>query len=247
MGKLDGQVAIVTGGARGIGEGVCKIFCNEGATVAIWDILDEGENTSDKIKKAGGNIIFQKVDVTDQSSVDKAVKEIISQYERIDILINNAGIIRDRSFLKMSRDEWDQVINVNVNSLYVTTKAVLPYMKEAKYGRIVNASSINAFQGAFGQANYSASKAAIAGFTRALCKEAGKYNITVNAVAPGFIKSEMSDSMPEEIIKKAISMIPVSRIGTPEDMGYVYLFLASKEASFISGIVLHANGGAMPM
>ena len=147
----------------------------------------------------------------------------------------------------MSREEWDQVINVNVNSLYVTTKAVLPYMKEAKYGRIINASSINAFQGAFGQANYSASKAAIAGFTRALCKETGKYNITVNAVAPGFIKSEMSDSMPEEIIKTAISMIPVSRIGTPEDMGYVYLFLASKEASFISGIVLHANGGAMPM
>ena len=247
MGKLDGQVAIITGGARGIGEGICKIFCNEGATVALWDILDEGQNTADRIKKEGGKIIFQKVDVTDQSSVNVAVEKLIGEFGRIDILINNAGIIKDRSFLKMSRDEWDRVIDVNINSLYVTTKAVLPHMKEAKYGRIINASSINAFQGAFGQANYSASKAAIAGFTRALCKETGRHNITVNAVAPGFIKSEMSDSMPEEIIKAGISMIPVGRIGTPEDMGHVYLFLASKEAGFVSGIVLHANGGAMPM
>ena len=247
MGKLDGQVAIITGGARGIGEGICKIFCNEGATVALWDILDEGQNTADRIKKEGGKIMFQKVDVTDQSSVNVAVEKLIGEFRRIDILINNAGIIKDRSFLKMSRDEWDRVIDVNINSLYVTTKAVLPHMKEVKYGRIINASSINAFQGAFGQANYSASKAAIAGFTRALCKETGRHNITVNAVAPGFIKSEMSDSMPEEIIKAGVSMIPVGRIGTPEDMGHVYLFLASKEASFVSGIVLHANGGAMPM
>ncbi len=247
MGRLDGQIAVITGGARGIGEGICKIFCNEGATVAMWDILDEGEKTADRIKKEGGNIIFQKVNVTDQSSVNIAVEKLIGEYGRIDILINNAGIIRDRSLLKMTRDEWDRVIDVNINSLYVTTKAVLPHMKEAKYGRIINASSINAFQGAFGQANYSASKAAIAGFTRALCKETGRYNITVNAVAPGFIKSEMSDSMPEDIIKAGISMIPVGRIGTPEDMGHVYLFLASKEAGFVSGIVLHANGGAMPM
>ena len=247
MGKLNGQVAIITGGARGIGEGICKVFCNEGAMVALWDIMDEGQNTADRIKDEGGEIIFQNVNVSDQSSVDKAVEKLISEYGKIDVLINNAGIIRDRSFLKMSRDEWDQVIDVNINSLYVTTRAVLPHMREAKYGRIINASSINAFQGAFGQANYSASKAAIAGFTRALCKETGKHNITVNAVAPGFIKSEMSDSMPPEVIKAGVAMIPVGRIGTPEDMGHVYLFLASKEASFVSGIVLHANGGAMPM
>jgi 3-oxoacyl-[acyl-carrier protein] reductase len=247
MGKLNGQVTIITGGARGIGEGICKVFCNEGAMVALWDIMNVGQNTADRIKDEGGKIIFQKVNVSDQSSVDKAVEELISEYGKIDVLINNAGIIRDRSFLKMSRDEWDQVIDVNINSLYVTTRAVLPHMREAKYGRIINASSINAFQGAFGQANYSASKAAIAGFTRALCKETGKHNITVNAVAPGFIKSEMSDSMPPEVVKAGIAMIPVGRIGTPEDMGHVYLFLASKEASFVNGIVLHANGGAMPM
>ncbi|MDA9357034.1 3-oxoacyl-ACP reductase FabG [Flavobacteriaceae bacterium] len=247
MASLKNQIAIITGGARGIGEGVCRVFCKEGAKVFLWDIIDEGQNTADLIKKEGGNICFQKVNVTDKESVDLAVKEIIDKNGKIDILINNAGIIRDKSFLKMTRDQWDQVMDVNINSLYVTCQAVLPHMKEAGYGRIISASSINAFQGAFGQANYAASKAAITGFTRALCKETGKYNITVNAVAPGFIKSEMSDSMPIEIVKKGIAMIPVGRIGTAEDMGYTYLFLASKEASFISGITLHANGGSMPM
>ena len=155
-------------------------------------------------------------------------------------------MIRDRSFLKMTREEWDVVMSVNVDSLFITAKAVVPHMKAANYGRIISASSINAYQGAFGQANYCASKAAIVGFTHSLCKEVGKYNITVNAVAPGFIKSEMSDSMPEEVIKAGIAMIPVKRIGTPEDMGYAYLFLASKEAGFVSGHTLHANGGSMP-
>tara|TARA_A100001011_G_scaffold162951_1_gene171473 strand:- start:76729 stop:77472 length:744 start_codon:yes stop_codon:yes gene_type:complete len=246
MKKLDGQIVIITGGAQGIGEGICKIFCNEGATVALWDILNDGRKTADNIKAGGGDIFFQNVDVTSQDSVDAAVIDIIKNHGKIDILINNAGIIRDRSFLKMTREEWDMVHSVNIDSLFVTTKAVLPHMKAANYGRIISASSINAYQGAFGQTNYSASKAAIVGFTHSLCREVGKYNITVNAVAPGFIKSEMSDSMPEEIIKAGIAQIPVGRIGTPEDMGYAYLFLASKEAAFISGHTLHANGGAMP-
>ena len=247
MKKLEGQVAIVTGGARGIGEGICKVFCNEGATVALWDVLDEGQKTADKIAKNGGKILYQNVDVSSQESVDKAVAKLISEYGKIDVLINNAGIIRDRSILKMSREEWDQVMHVNVDSLYITAKAVVPHMKAANYGRIISASSVNAFQGAFGQTNYSASKAAIVGFTHSLCREVGKYNITVNAVAPGFIKTEMTDSMPEDVIQAGISMIPVGRIGTPEDMGHAYLFLASKEAGFISGHTLHANGGAMPM
>lgn len=247
MKKLEGQVVIVTGGARGIGEGVCKVFCNEGATVALWDVLQNGQQTAENITKAGGKIFYQNLDVTDQESVDNAVAKIISDYGKIDILINNAGIIRDRSILKMSREEWDQVMRVNVDSLYITAKAVVPHMKEANYGRIISASSINAFQGAFGQTNYSASKAAIVGFTHSLCREVGKYNITVNAVAPGFIKTEMTDSMPEDVIQAGISTIPVGRIGTPEDMGHAYLFLASKEAGFISGHTLHANGGAMPV
>lgn len=247
MKRLEGQVVIITGGAKGIGEGICKVFCKEGAMVALWDVLEIGQETADNIKADGGTIIFQKVDVTNQESVDTAVAKLITDYGKIDVLINNAGIIRDRSILKMTRQEWDQVMNVNVDSLYITAKAVIPYMKEANYGRIISASSINAFNGAFGQTNYSASKAAIVGFTHSLCREVGKYNITVNAVAPGFIKSEMSDSMPPEMVKAGISMIPVKRIGTAEDMGYVYLFLASKEAGFISGHTLHANGGAMPV
>ena len=247
MKKLDGQIVIISGGARGIGEGICKIFCNEGATVALWDVLEEGQTTADNISADGGSIFFQKVDVTSQDSVDSAVANIIDDHGKIDVLINNAGVIRDRSILKMTREEWDMVRSVNVDSLFITTKAVLPHMKTANYGRIISASSINAFQGAFGQTNYSASKAAIVGFTHSLCREVGKYNITVNAVAPGFIKSEMSDSMPEGIIKSGIAQIPVGRIGTPEDMGHAYLFLASKEAGFVSGHTLHANGGAMPI
>jgi 3-oxoacyl-[acyl-carrier protein] reductase len=243
--SLEGQLAIITGGARGIGEGICKVFCNAGAKVALWDILDSGAETAKKIASEGGDIFFQKVNITDPASIKSAVDDIISEHGRIDILINNAGIIKDRSFAKMGDDEWNAVVNVNLNGLYHTCKAVVPHMREAGYGRIVSASSVNAYAGAFGQTNYSATKAAIVGFTKSLCKEVGKYGITVNAVAPGFIETEMTASMPEEVIKAGIQQIPVRRIGTPEDMGYAYLFLASKEAGFISGTCLHANGGAL--
>ena len=245
MKKLQGQLAIITGGARGIGEGVCEVFCREGATVAMWDVLD-GSEVVERISNFGGNIFYQNVDVTSKKSVNKAVNFIINKYNKIDILINNAGIIRDKSFMKMTENDWDDVVNVNLKSLFIVSKAVLPFMKESGYGRIVSASSINGFQGAFGQTNYSATKAGISGFTRSLCKEVGKYGITVNAVAPGFIKSVMTESMPKNVIEAGINMIPVKRIGTPEDMGQAYLFLASKESGFISGITLHANGGAMP-
>ena len=245
MKKLQGQLAIITGGARGIGEGVCEVFCREGATVAMWDVLD-GSEVVERISNLGGNIFYQNVDVTSKKSVNKAVNFIINKYNKIDILINNAGIIRDKSFMKMTENDWDDVVNVNLKSLFIVSKAVLPFMKESGYGRIVSASSINGFQGAFGQTNYSATKAGISGFTRSLCKEVGKHGITVNAVAPGFIKSVMTESMPNNVIEAGINMIPVKRIGTPEDMGQAYLFLASKESGFISGITLHANGGAMP-
>ena len=246
MFRLDGQIAIITGGAQGIGEGICEVFTKAGATVALWDITDSGQATADRIAATGAKIFFQKVDVTDRASVQSAVDAIMTDYGKIDILINNAGIIRDRSFMKMNEQEWHSVINVNINSLFVTAKAVLPHMKEAGYGRIVSASSINAMAGAFGQTNYTATKAAIQGFTRSLCKEVGRFGITVNCVAPGFIKTAMTDSMPEEVVAAGIKMIPVGRIGTPEDMGNAYLFLASKEAGFISGLTLHANGGAYP-
>ena len=244
MKKLQNQVAIITGGARGIGEAVCKTFCEQGATVAMWDVLDAGQQAADAIKQSGGNIFFQKVDVTNRESVQTAVAYIMDNFGRIDILINNAGIIRDRTLVKMSEEEWNAVINVNLNSLYITSKAVLPHMIAAKYGRIVSASSVNAMTGAFGQTNYAATKAGIQGFTRSLCKEVGKHGITVNCVAPGFVKTDMTDSIPEAVLAQAVQAIPVGRIGTPEDMAQVYLFLASKEAGFVSGITLHANGGA---
>lgn len=246
MFRLDEQVAIITGGAQGIGVGICKVFIEAGATVALWDIVD-GQPVVDEITANGGNIFFQKVDVTSKESTEAAVAEIMEKHGRIDVLINNAGIIRDKSFMKMTEDQWDSVMNVNVKSLYVTAKAVLPHMINAKYGRIVSASSVNAMQGAFGQTNYAASKAAIQGFTRSLCREVGKHGITVNCVAPGFIKTAMTDSIPKEIIEGAVNQIPIRRIGLPEDMGYAYLFLASKEGEFINGITLHANGGVYPI
>jgi 3-oxoacyl-[acyl-carrier protein] reductase len=210
--SLEGQVAIITGGAQGIGEGLCKVFCDAGATVALWDVRDSGAETAAKLKADGSKIFFQKVDITNREAVDGAVAQIISEHSKIDILINNAGIVRDKSFLKMTQEEWDAVINVNLSSLFTTTQAVLPHMREARYGRIISASSINGFAGAFGQTNYSASKAGVAGFTRALCREVGRYGITANAVAPGFIETEMTSGMPDEVIKAGIAMIPVSRI-----------------------------------
>ena len=196
--NLEGQVAIITGGAQGIGEGVCKVFCDAGATVALWDVRDSGAETATKLKADGGKIFFQKVDITNREAVDAAVNEIISAHSKIDILINNAGIVRDKSILKMTQEEWDAVINVNLSSLFTTTQAVLPHMREARYGRIISASSINGFAGAFGQTNYSASKAGVAGFTRALCREVGRYGITANAVAPGFIETEMTAKLEAE-------------------------------------------------
>ena len=169
--RLEGQVAIVTGGARGIGAGICELFCKAGATVALWDVLDSGAETAARIAQSGASIFYQKVDITSKSEVEAAVAQLIEKHQKIDILINNAGVIRDRSFLKMEQSDWDTVMNVNLNALFITCKAVVPHMKAAGYGRIVSASSINGFQGAFGQTNYAATKAGIAGFTRALCKE----------------------------------------------------------------------------
>jgi len=241
MFRLDGQVAIVTGGAQGIGSGIAEVFLKAGATVAIWDILD-GSPVVEKLESLG-KIFYAKVDVTDKSSVQSAVDNIIESYGRIDILINNAGVIRDKSFVKMDESQWNTVINVNVNSLFVTSKAVLPHMIANKYGRIVSASSVNGSRGAFGQTNYSASKAAVQGFTRALCKEVGRHGITVNCVAPGFVKTAMTDSIPKELVEEGMKFIPAGYAAEPTDMGYVYLFLASKEARYVSGATIHANGG----
>lgn len=245
MSRFKDQVALVTGGARGIGKAVVEAFCKEGAVVAFWDVLEEGKELANSLTEQGHQAIFQHVDVTKREEVAQAVAKVMEQFGKIDILINNAGIIRDKSFLKMSDQEWQSVLDVNLNGVFNVTKEVVPHMKAASYGRVASASSINAIMGAFGQTNYCSTKAAIIGFTKALAREVGKDGITVNAVAPGFIQTDMTASMPEEVIAAGIQQIPVRRVGLPEDIANAYLFLSAKESGFINGEVLNVNGGVI--
>ncbi len=243
MKRLEGQYAFITGAGKGIGKAVASLFAEEGATVFLIDILNEVNEVADEIR--GQNLKAESfvVDVRDRQKLKSLVESIISQHGKIDILINNAGIIRDRTFLKMSDDEWHDVMDINLNSVFTITKLILPHMKESGYGRIVSASSINGYVGTFGQTNYSSSKAAIIGFTKSLAKEVGKYGITVNAVAPGFIQTDMTASMPAAVIEAGMAAIPVGRAGQPEDVAHAYLFLASREAGFVNGEILNVNGG----
>lgn len=242
--RLKDKVALITGGANGIGLAVTKRFAVEGAKIIMWDLTDEGNVVVEDLKKDGHDAIFQKVSVTDEEAVQKAVEEAHSHFGRIDILINNAGITKDRTLLKMSKQEWDDVLAVNLTGVFNCTQAVAPIMKDQNYGRIISASSNVAIRGNFGQTNYVASKTAIIGMTKVWAMELGRYNITVNCIAPGFIYTAMTDKMPEEVKKQSISQIPLGKWGYPEDVANGYLYLASDEASFVSGICLTIDGGA---
>ena len=243
--KLQAKIAIVTGGSRGIGAATAQLFAENGAKVFIWDVLEEGKQTAEKINEsiAAENVHFAKVNITDNENIASALQEVIEKYGRIDILINNAGITRDKSFMKMSHYEWQQVIDVNLTGVFNCTKAVAPYMKAQQYGRIVSASSVVGIYGNFGQTNYVAAKAGVIGMTKVWAKELGKYGITSNAIAPGFVETDMTRKMPEAAIKHAVGNIAVRRIGQPIDIANGYLFLASEEASFINGICLSIDGG----
>jgi len=241
--RLQHKVAIITGAARGIGQGAAEVFCREGATVIIWDLLDEGEVTAQTLRDKGYRCDFMKVSTTDVPAIEAATREVVDRYGQIDILINNAGITRDKTLLKMSFVEWQQVIDVNLTGVFNCTKVVAPYMVERKYGRIICTSSINGVHGAFGQTNYAAAKAGIIGMVRSWAKELGPKGITTNAVAPGFIQTAMTDAMPDEVRNAAVATVPVRRIGKPDDIAYAYLYLASDEASFVNGHVLAVNGG----
>jgi 3-oxoacyl-[acyl-carrier protein] reductase len=243
--RLKDKIAIVTGGARGIGKATVERFCEEGSKVIIWDLLDAGSETAQEMQEKGYSVDFIKLAVTDPSAIEEATQEIIQKYGKIDILVNNAGITRDKSLLKMSHLEWQQVIDVNLTGVFNCTKAVVPHMVEKKYGRIICTSSVVGITGNFGQTNYVATKAAIIGMVKTWAKEFGKHNITANAVAPGFIKTDMTDMIPEEVRLQAIADIPAKRMGLPVDIANAYLFLASDEASYINGHCISVNGGVI--
>ena len=243
MKRLQNKIAVITGGASGIGKAVSLKFAKEGATVIIWDINKEKcEETLAELKSKGYKCDAFVLDTTDKDETERIAKIVASTYGRIDILINNAGITRDATFNKMTSKEWQQVIDVNLTGVFNCTKAISPYMIDNNYGRIVNTSSVVGLYGNFGQTNYATSKAGLIGFTKSLAKELGKYNITVNTVAPEFIATDMVKTIPEKVVEIMKSRSPLNRLGIPEDIANSYLFLASEEASYISGAVLSVDG-----
>lgn len=244
MKKFTGKTAIITGGAKGIGRATAKLFLEQGAAVAIWDIdIAAAQETVMALEKIGPNIRFYKVNTSDISTLKEAAEQVKKDFDRIDILINNAGITRDASMSKMSAQQWQQVIDVNLTGVFNCTKIVFPYMAEQAYGRILNAASVVAHNGNFGQTNYVASKAGVIGMTKVWAREFGRKGITVNAVAPGFINTEMVQTVPQEVLDGLMSKTPLRRLGEVEDIANAYAFLASDEAAFITGTVLNVDGG----
>ncbi len=242
--RLKEKIALITGGANGIGLATVERFAREGAKIILWDVSGQGNDVVEKLIKEGHEAIFKKISVTNMDEVEKAVAEAREHFGRIDILINNAGITRDRTLLKMSKQEWDDVIAVNLTGVFNCTKAVAPIMKAQNYGRIVSASSNVAIRGNYGQTNYVATKSAIIGMTKVWAMELGRFGITANCIAPGFIQTAMTGAMPEEVRNQSIPQIPLGKWGVPDDIANGYLYLASDEASFVSGICLTIDGGA---
>ena len=242
---LKDRIVIVTGAAGGIGNATARRFAQEGCKVASWDVKD-GQ------AEPGG--IFQKVDVTSAASVGAAVEEVVARWGAVHVLVNNAGILRDGQLVKykegaltgmMSDEQFDAVISVNLKGVFVCTRAVAPRMIQGGGGVILNASSVVGLYGNFGQTNYVATKAGVIGMTRVWARELGKYHIRVNAVAPGFIATEMVKAMPEKVLQSMVDHTPVGRMGQPEDIANAYLWLASDAASFVSGAVISVDGGVV--
>ena len=251
--RFNDKVVVVTGGANGIGRSVAKQFAREGARIAIWDMADEaGENLAADINGRNEIARYKHVDVTQSEEVDAAVAELINEWGKIDILINNAGILRDSQLVKvkdgelqkrMSDEMFDMVIDVNLRGVFICTRAVSPQMIQQESGVILNATSVVGLYGNFGQTNYVASKAGVIGMTKVWARELGRYGVRVNAIAPGFIATEMVMAMPEKILDGMKQHTPLGRLGEPQDIANAYAFLASDQASFISGTVLSVDGG----
>ncbi len=243
--RLRGKVAIVTGGAKGIGAETARMFAAEGARVVVWDVAGSAP---------GDGIGFARVNVTSAAEAQAAVDAVVRSHGRIDILVNNAGILRDAQLVKvkdgeitgkMSEADFDAVVSVNLKGVFACTQAVAPVMIRQGSGRILNASSVVGLYGNFGQTNYVATKAAIIGMTKVWARELGPRGITVNAVAPGFIGTEMVRQMPEKILAGMVERTPVRRLGEPRDIALAYLYLASDDASFVNGAVLSVDGGVV--
>lgn len=244
MKRLENRVAIITGGTAGIGAATAIRFAQEGAKVILWARnAERGNAFIEKMKGMGLEAEFDAIDSSKYDAVCEAAKRVNDKYGKIDILINNAGITNDSTLKKMTIEQWQQVIDINLSGSFYCIKAITPYMLEKGYGRIVNASSVVALYGNFGQTNYVATKAGLIGMTKTLARELGKKGITVNAVAPGFIETDMVAKMPENVLDGMRAKVPVGRLGQPEEIASAYLFLASEESAYINGATLSVDGG----
>ncbi|MCP4547454.1 MAG: 3-oxoacyl-ACP reductase FabG [bacterium] len=246
MNRLQDRIAIITGGAAGLGRAAVEKFVSEGATVSIWDLGEEqGKTLLDELNTADGQAEFRRIDVADTAAVKAAVDAVKAKFGRIDILINNAGITRDATLMKMEEEHFDQVIAVNLKGVFNCGQAVGRVMVEQGNGAIINTSSVVALYGNFGQTNYVASKAGVIGITKVWARELGRKGVRVNAVAPGFIGTDMVMAMPEKVRDMMCSRVPVGRLGLPAEIADAYLFLASDESSYINGTVLSVDGGVI--
>jgi 3-oxoacyl-[acyl-carrier protein] reductase len=242
--RLSGKVALITGSARGIGREIALAFARDGADCVIWDVnAAEAEKTAKDIEALGRKALSGQVDVTDFAQVEAGINKILDKFNKIDILVNNAGITRDNLLMRMSEADWDLVIKVNLKGTFNCTKAVTRPMLKQKSGKIINIASIIGIMGNAGQANYSASKAGIIALTKSTAKELASRNITANAVAPGFIDTEMTHKLSEETRAKMLEMVPLARMGLPKDIANVCLFLASSDADYITGQTIVVDGG----
>jgi 3-oxoacyl-[acyl-carrier protein] reductase len=242
--NVQGKIALVTGAAQGIGKTIALELARQGADIIVADINEAAlQEAVGEIEALGRQALPLKVNVTSLAECDEMIKKAQEKFGRIDILVNNAGITRDTVLLRMKEEQWDQVISVNLKGTFNCTKAAIRSMFKNKYGRIINISSVTGAMGNAGQANYSASKAAVMGFTKAVAREYAHCGITVNAVAPGFIRTAMTDAIPEKEREAMITMIPARQLGTPEDVANLVCFLASDMAGYITGQVIHINGG----
>ena len=241
--KLRDRIALVTGAASGIGAATARRFAREGATVAINDAKPEGlDAVAGEIRAAGAKALVLPGDVTKKADCERIVQDVTRTFGRLDILINNAGINRDAMAAKMTEEQWDAVLSVNLKGTFLCAQAALPGMRERAWGRVVNTSSIGSL-GNIGQANYAASKAGVIGLTKTLALEYAKYGVTVNAIAPGPVMTAMLAGVPEAIRERIIAQVPVGRIASPDEIAGVHVFLASEDAAFITGQVIFADGG----